>query len=79
MPNILRINKLQISLGKVELFYLFVACSFTSREATVLLLVGYGLACPKVSEITDHQYLWEELGDFVDFLHVIIWILLDVH
>ena len=54
MPNILRINKLQISLGKVELFYLFVACSFTSREATVLLLVGYGLACPKVSEITDH-------------------------
>ena len=37
MPSVLQNNKLQISLGKVELFCLFVACSYTSREATVLL------------------------------------------
>ena len=36
MPNVLQNNKLQISLGKVELFCLFVACSYTSREALVL-------------------------------------------
>ena len=29
-------NKVPISLGRVELFYLFVACSYTSMEATVL-------------------------------------------
>ena len=35
MPNILQNNKLQVSVGKVELFCLFVACNYTSREATV--------------------------------------------
>ena len=36
MPNVLQNNKLPISLGKIELFCLFVAFSYTSREATVL-------------------------------------------
>ena len=36
IPNIHQNNKLQISLGKVELFCLFVACSYTSRKASVL-------------------------------------------
>ena len=36
MPNVLQNNKLPIALGKVELFCLFVGCSYTSWEATVL-------------------------------------------
>ena len=30
-------------------------------------LVGYYLACPKFFEVTNHQYLWKGLSDFVDF------------
>ena len=36
MLNLLLSNKVPISLGTVELFCLFVACSYTSMEATVL-------------------------------------------
>ena len=36
MPNDLQNNKAPISFGKVELFCLLVACSYTSMEATVL-------------------------------------------
>ena len=36
MPIVLQDNKLQISVGKVELFCLFVTCCYTSMEATVL-------------------------------------------
>ena len=35
-PNVLQNNKLAMSLGKVVLFSLFVACSDISMEATVL-------------------------------------------
>ena len=28
-----------------------------------VLLVGYGPACPKLSEITNHQYLWKGLSE----------------
>ena len=38
----------------------------------------YDPACPKFSEITDCQYLWKRLSDFVDFLHV-VYMLLDIH
>ena len=50
-------------------------------KATLLhvVLAGYGLACRKFSEISNHQYLWKGLSDFVDFLHVVICILLDIH
>ena len=43
------------------------------------ILCGYGPACPKFSEITNCQYLWKGFSDFVDFLHVVICILLDIH
>ena len=36
MSKILEYNKATISLGRVDLFCLFVACSYTSMEATVL-------------------------------------------
>ena len=43
-----------------------------------VILLGYGLACLKFSEATNHQCLWKGLCDFVDFgssyLH-----LLDIH
>ena len=42
------------------------------------VLVGYGRACSKFSEITDRQYLQKGLSDFVNFLHVVICILLDM-
>ena len=41
IPNVLRNNKAPISPEKVELFCLFVACSYTSTEAT-MLLCSYG-------------------------------------
>ena len=45
-----------------------------------VILVGYGLVCPKFSEAANHEYLWKELNDFVDFLQVVIFcILLDIH
>ena len=44
-----------------------------------VVLVGYGPACPKVSEITNHQYFWKGLSDFVDSLHVVICISLEIH
>ena len=73
MPSVLQNNKAPISLGRVDLFYLFVACSYTSMETTVLSCcfswVWSGM--PKV--------LWKGLSDFIDFLHVIICILLDIH
>ena len=43
-----------------------------------VVLVRYGLACAKFSEITNHYYLWKGLSDFVDLLHVVICILLDI-
>ena len=78
MSKILQNNKAMISLGRVELFCLFVACSYISMCYHVIL-IGYGLACPKFSETTDQQYLWIGLSDFVGFLEVVIWILLDIH
>ena len=37
-----------------------------------VVLVSYGPAYPKFSEITNHQYLWKGMSDFVDFLHAIV-------
>ena len=52
-------------------------------EATVryhVVLVGhYCPSCPKFSETKNHSYLWKGLNDFVDFLLVVIYILLDIH
>ena len=56
MPNVLQKNKLQMSLGKVELYCLFVACSYTpgKLQCYYVVLAGYGSACPRFSEITNH-------------------------
>ena len=49
-------------------------------EATVSSchLFGYCPTYPKFCEITYCQYLWKAFSDFVDFLHVVIRILLDI-
>ena len=44
-----------------------------------VVLVGYAPACPKLSETTNHQYLWKRSSDFVDFLQVVVCLLLDIH
>ena len=63
---------------RVELFYLFLAFSYRSMEARALSCsftwVLYGM--PKV---TNYQYLSKELSDFVDFLHVVSCVLLDIY
>ena len=42
------------------------------------VLVGYDPTCPKFFKITNHQYLWKRFGDFVDFLLLVIYMLLDI-
>ena len=81
MPNVLQNNKAPISLGRVELFcyLLHVVTHPWKLQYYHVVLVGYGLACPKFSEIKNRQYLWKGLSDFADFLHVVICILLDIH
>ena len=81
MPNVLQNNKLPIALGKVELFSLFVGCSYTSWEATVLscCFIWVCSSMPKVLWNNKSQYLWRWLSDSVDFLHVAICILLNIH
>ena len=44
-----------------------------------VVLVGYGPACPKLPKIANYQYLWKGLSGFVDFLHQVIYMLLDIH
>ena len=80
MSKVLQNNKATICLGRVELFCLFVACSYTAMEATVLScrFSWVWSACPKFSEVTNHQFLWKGSCDFVDFLQVVICILLDI-
>ena len=69
-----------ISPGRVDLFCLFVACSHTLMEATVLTycFIGCGPECRKCSEITNCQYLWKGLSDLVDSLHVVICIKISI-
>ena len=45
-----------------------------------IVLIGYGLACPKFSETTNYQYLCKGLSDFSGFfLQILISRLLDIH
>ena len=78
MSKVLQNNKVTIFLGRVELFCLFVACSYTSwkLQCYPVVLVWYGPACPNFSEATNHQYIWKGSCDFVDFLQVVICIML---
>ena len=45
----------------------------------VVLVGHYCPSCPKFSETKNHSYLWKGLNDFVDFLLVVIYILLNIH
>ena len=45
-----RNNKVAIYPGRVELFCLFVACSYMQLHSYHVVLVGYGPACPKFFE-----------------------------
>ena len=63
----------------ISFFYLlYVVTHLWKLQCYHAILVRYGPACPKLSEITNHQYLWKGLSDFVDFLHVVVWFLLDI-
>ena len=55
--DILQNNKLQISLGKVELFFylLHVVTHPGKLHCYHVVLVRYGLACPKFSEIINYN------------------------
>ena len=66
--------------GLCYFVYLFhVVTHIWKLQCYHVILVGYGPACPKFSEITNCQYLWKGLSDFVDFLHAVICILLVIH
>ena len=78
ISKVLQNSKATISLGRVEVFCLFIASSYTSMETTVyyVVLLGYGLECWNFSETTNHQYLWKGLSHFVDclqFIFLLFW------
>ena len=73
MPHVLHYNKTTISLG------LHVVTHPKKLQCCHVVLLWYGLACPKFSEMTNRKYLWKGLKDCVDFVHVVIWFLLDIH
>ena len=83
MPNPLQNNKATISLARVESFCFFIACSYTSIEATLrcyhVVLGGYCPTCRKLSKKTNCQCLKKGLRHFVDFLRIVIYILLYIH
>ena len=83
MSNPLQNNKATISLARVESFYFFIACSYTSIEAAVrcyhVVLGGYCPTCQKLSKKTNCQCLKKGLRRFVDFLHIVFYILLYIH
>ena len=57
MLNLLENKKAPISPGRVELFLSHVVTHLWKLQHNHAVLVGYGPACPKFSEITNHQYL----------------------
>ena len=48
-------------------------------ESYYVIIVGYWPACSKFSETSNQQNLWEGSVDFVEFLQLVIWILLDIN
>ena len=80
MPNLLQNTQASISWeGLSYLVYLLhVVPHLWKLQCYHAVLVGYGPAYPKFSEI-NCQYLRKVFSDFVDFLPVVIYILLDTH
>ena len=80
MPNLLQNTQASISgegLGYL-VYLLHVVPHLWKLQCYHAVLVGYGPAYPKFSEI-NCQYLRKVFNDFVDFLPVVIYILLDTH
>ena len=82
MSKALQNNKATISLGRVDLFCLFVfTCSYTVVEATLLSCrfsrVWSGM--PKVLWSNKSPISLKMVCDFVEFLLVVICIFLDIH
>ena len=81
MLNLFQITKYQY-LQKGLSYFVCLLCVVTHLwkiQCYHAILFGYDPACPKFSEITNCQYVCIGFSDFVDFLHVVIWILLDIH
>ena len=77
-PRFSKISKQQ-SLKTVELFCLFVACCYTSMEATVLSC-GFSWVWSNMSSSLKQQItsIFRKDRDFVDFLQAVICLLLDI-
>ena len=80
-PILSKITKQQYLWEGLSCFvYLFHAVTHSWKlQCYHVILVGYGPACPKFSEATNHQYLWKWSCEFVDFVLAVICILLDIH
>ena len=77
----LKYPRVPISLGRVELFCLFVAFSYTSMEATMLSchFIWVWSCMPKVLWNNKSSISLERVYDFAEFIHVVTCILLDSH
>ena len=79
MQNLLQNNYVPVSSGRLRIILVNLLDVVTypwKLHCYHVVLVGYGPVFPKFSEITNWQYLWKGLSDFVGFLHVVICILL---
>ena len=75
-----KITKCQYLWGLSYFVYLLHVVTYLWKlQCYYVILFGYGPGCTKFSEITNRRYLRNRFSDFVDFLHVVICILLDIH
>ena len=80
-PIFPEITKHQYLQKGLSYFFVFVACSYTCIEAIVLSCSFSWVwsDMPKVLQSNQSLISLERLSDFVDFLHVAIYMLLDIH
>ena len=74
-----KITKCQCLWGLSYFVYLLHVVTYLWKLQCYVILFGCGPGCTKFSEITNRRYLRKGFSDFVDFLHVVICILLDIH
>ena len=78
--QVLQKDKATISLERAYFaYFLHVVSQPCKLQSYYVILVGYRPACSKFSKATNQQYLRKGSLDFVHFLQVVIWILLDIH
>ena len=73
MPNFLQNNKCQYLWEGLSYFVylLHLVTHLFKLQCHHAILVGYGPASPKFSQITNRQYFWKRFSDFFDFLQVV--------